>query len=402
MPPTCVAALPDAAPQPACSPGSCGTDAPICDGETGACRGCIADAECGGNGACTEYNGLCVGENAVIYISPNGFDNGKCNHGQPCRTFAAAFAVLEPGRRTIRVAPGAYLASGSSIVTVNDTNGRIEISGEDADPSDTTFQSVSNGTSNPSTVVTNSKTDVVIEGVTVKECGNDGVHANASLLLSHAAIVACNGRGLETSSGATVHVWDSAITDNGDFGVIAQDGTLEVLRSTIARNIDGGIVTNRIALTVEGSFIVRNGTVDKSLTGGLRLSNTDGLPQRISFLTVAFNQAQLSGIAGLQADKPVVVENSIFVDNGLVDSFQICIGCSARYTMFSGFSLPIGDGNIDDPADFVDPAADDFHLKSSSKARDAADPTATGLVDADGDARPIGGRCDIGADEIRL
>src|SRR5262245_48691973 len=101
VPPTCVDQLPDAPPPPPpCTPGSCGGGAPICDGSTGVCRGCRADVECGGANACTEYNGLCHDEGEVIYVDPNGTENnGKCNHGQPCRSFNDAFGQLTATRR---------------------------------------------------------------------------------------------------------------------------------------------------------------------------------------------------------------------------------------------------------------------------------------------------------------
>lgn len=401
VPPTCVDQLPDAPPPPpTCTPGSCGADAPICDGQTGACRGCRADAECGGADACTEYDGLCHGESSVIFVSANGNDNNKCNHGQPCKTFSAAFNVLAADRRIIQVAPGAYMSTGTTLVSVQDQNGRIVISGDDSDPSDTTLTSLSNGTNNPITIFVNGNTDVVIEGITVSGGANHGVHDNGALLLSHVVLSSNAQRGIDSSNNASLHVYDSQIIDNKDLGISAQDGSLEVLRTAILRNHDGGIFTNKTTFAIEGSIVARNGSA-LSGNGGIRLSNLNGLPQRIAFVTVANNLAA-NLVAGIQAEGTVAIENSIVVDNGDTESDQISLGCSATFSMFSGTDTPFGQGNIaSGQADFRDPTSDDFHLAPTSKAVDAADPSATGLVDIDGDARPQGARCDMGADEAR-
>jgi hypothetical protein len=401
VPPTCVDQLPDAPPPPpVCTPGSCGADAPICDGQTGACRGCRADAECGGADACTEYDGLCHNEGSVIFVAANGSDNNKCNHGQPCKTFNAAFNVLAADRRIILVAPGAYMSTGSTLVSVGDQNGRIVISGNDTDPSDTTFSSLGNGTVNPVTVSVNNGTDVVLEGVTVSGGANDGVRASGALLLSHVALANNAQRGIASVNNASLHVYDSQIADNKDLGISTQEGALEVLRTTIARNHDGGIVTNKTAFTIEGSIVANNGALFSG-NGGIRLTNLNGLPQRIAFVTVANNVAA-NLVSGIQAEGTVAIENSIVVENNDTNADQIDAGCTATFSMFSGTDTPFGQGNIaSGQADFRDAANDDFHLVSTSKAVDAADPSATGLVDIDGDPRPLGARCDMGADELR-
>jgi hypothetical protein len=50
---------------------------------------------------------------------------------------------------------------------------------------------------------------------------------------------------------------------------------------------------------------------------------------------------------------------------------------------------------------FKDPQNGDYHLAEQSPAIDQADPAATLDVDCDGEIRPQGPRCDIGADEAR-
>jgi hypothetical protein len=61
-------------------------------------------------------------------------------------------------------------------------------------------------------------------------------------------------------------------------------------------------------------------------------------------------------------------------------------------------------GNIDSDPLFVDPNNDDFHLDSKSPCIDVGDPIGdyTGQTDIDGEARVMGGRIDMGADEIPI
>ena len=50
--------------------------------------------------------------------------------------------------------------------------------------------------------------------------------------------------------------------------------------------------------------------------------------------------------------------------------------------------------------EFENAVEGNFHLKTTSPCKNTADPAATLEVDIDGDARPLGGRHDMGADEV--
>jgi hypothetical protein len=99
---------------------------------------------------------------------------------------------------------------------------------------------------------------------------------------------------------------------------------------------------------------------------------------------------------------PLTFSNNIIYDN-IVGGTGVQAGgtnCSWTYSDI-GPTAAAGSGNINALPMFLDPAQNNFHLKTGSPARDVADPGATLAVDFDDDARPQGPARDLGADEIQ-
>jgi hypothetical protein len=97
------------------------------------------------------------------------------------------------------------------------------------------------------------------------------------------------------------------------------------------------------------------------------------------------------------------------MDFNLFDKESFCASClfhgfSESWLNLNGISrnLTNANGNRYDPANLVDPAGQDFHLRSDSVAKDNGVCMPEGVGDIDGDSRPNGGACDIGADEYDL
>jgi len=409
-PPTCVAISGDAGADsdaPAdvalgCADSSdCTQDtASICDLSTRVCRGCVADAEC--SGACTEYDGRCVVSGQVIFLSATGVDGGNCTANMPCRSLAFGLTQITANRRVIRVGDGNYAAAAGSVtLSISNTGGRIVVSGTDRAAAGAELTALTNGVTNPVVVDTGDRTDVVLEGLTIKGGPNDGVRSDAALLLSRVEITDNNGRGVSSNAqdGETVRVWDSRIAGNDNEGINAQNGPFELLRTVVVRNVRGGVVLERTAATIVGSMIVANGGTGSGV-GGLSLKNLGVNVQTLAFITLANNLASGSNVAGVDSEGPVAISSSIMADNtnGTPGAPQVSAGVTATYSLFSGAPL-VGTGNLVAAPGFVDPVLDDYHLRATSAARDAADPAATVRLDLDGDPRPLGNGFDIGADE---
>jgi hypothetical protein len=407
-PPLCIAATGDAAIDipdgfTGCVDSTdCAATDPICDPTSHTCRRCVADLEC--DGICTEYNGQCLSDPRGIFVAETGSDTStSCSRAQPCKTFSRAFQEISNNKHTIVVLDGSWSNTGSSVISAPTTTERIVISGEDNNPDGAFLTAISNGTTNPVVVTIPSTADYVLEGFTVRNGTNDGIRNNGDLLLYRMAVTNNNNAGIASnvSNQNALHIWESSITLNKQEGINAQKGPVEILRSTIASNTQYGIFISQCATTITNTFIVRNGMT--SSYGGIRMQQLQGLPQSLSFLTIAHNTASNANIAGLSSDTTVAITNSILVENNNASTGvdQICSGCTATYSMFSSTTVPIGTGNIAGPASFVDIATDNFHLSAASTAVNAGDPASTNLVDYDGDVRPNGTGFDIGADELR-
>jgi subtilase family serine protease len=236
---------------------------------------------CSGSGSCTvTVNSL---ENVTaMFSSPGGSspvsqtwvsaslgnDANPCTFEAPCRNFAAALALTQPGGEIDVLDPGGY---GPLTITQS-----VSIQGDQVGPSGTSSIVVSAGAS-----------DVVsLRGLTFSGAGTSGVS------------------GIQFNSGAHLIVEDCALQGFGVAGILFSPGSgsaataeMDVRNTTIANNTSGVLVkpTGGVAarVTLKGASIVNN------IGGGLKADGTGG--SGAIDVTIANGNVSFNGGNGINA-----------------------------------------------------------------------------------------------------
>lgn len=348
-------------------------NAPICD--QNACRGCAVDDECASN-VCDTSTGACVAENTVIYVAAGGTGT-TCTQGMPCGSFALGLAQVTGLRKTIKVAPGSY----SEAVAI--AGKTVTIIGNGAELNRTT--------SGPIIDISGEPTAVTIIGMRL-----------------HDALGSSSGDGVKCAqtggSAPSVTLQQMTLDTNNSKGVSATSCNLTVQRSTIKSNPGGGIAVTGGQFTIENNMLFLNGST-ASTVGGVLVSQIGTTGTHVfRFNTLSLNAAGSginSGVDCSSIGLPLTFSNSIVYGNAVVGGGKQVGGNNCAWT-YSAISDSVnGMGNTTDDPGFADAGQHDYHLSASSLLKDRADPTATLMIDFDGDVRPQGTARDIGADEIK-
>lgn len=321
---------------------------PVCDLSSHECRRCRANDECSSD-VCDQDSGVCVPETTVLYVNKSAASSGpSCTKAAPCKDINVALALASAGRNWIRVAAGQYteqLRISSGVVTVAAATAGVVISPD--------------GIDKPGILVTESGR-LTLSGVTVRGgAGTLGVG------------VQCTGSGSPAPS-------------------------IDVERSIITTNSGGGISVSSCDFVIRNSVIAANGTSLTLFGGVLITQNPPSGTGRLSFNTIVGNVAATSaGASGVNCNVPLAgLSFSSSIVYGNVNAPQVAGMCTFTYSDIGPAPLA-GVGNFS-----ADPLLTaDYHLLPTSPCRNAADPNASITIDIDGDARPLGGRSDVGADE---
>lgn len=344
---------------------ACTKATPIC-GMDERCRGCTSHAECPMSNACLP-DGSCADAGDVAYVSaaPAGTDNPMCTKAMPCTTIMKALATNRPYLKLHGSLDEQVMISNRSLTLLAD----------------------------PGTVLTSSATGNIL---TVDKVSNVKVY---DLEISGAS---GNGAGVSLPSGSNQTVTLSHVTmtrNNGMGGaVLAQGGTINIDRSKIFNNTSGGISIFMGQFDIENNFITGNGDLATTVYGGVYLNQTNAGTRILSFNTISTNKAVTGNPSGVSCNsllQDLTASNNIIYGNTSINTSMQINGnhCLWTYSDIGPDAVP---GNVN-----VDPgfASGDFHLQSTSPLINQADPNATLGIDIDGEARPQGGRRDIGADE---
>ncbi len=164
----------------------------------------------------------------------------------------------------------------------------------------------------------------------------------------------------------------------------------------------------------EGSGLLQISTRSNVVGGNTSGVSIDGNSTRAPLLDSVFDTFGGNEEAGLvvshiaRAQPNVTVHNGILWDNGPANDRNVVSTSSTVLQITSSILGGVATdgvlnqaGNLGSNPQFVDPAADDYHVRARSAAVDAAG-DCTVAEDVDGEPRPdpVGGVCDLGADEL--
>jgi len=261
-------------------------------------------------------------------------------------------------------------------------------------------------TSNGNILVIDGTSDVKIYDLAINGASGSGAGVSLlnggtqSLTLTRVAMSGNNGTGgAILATGGTLTVSEGTISGNTGVGISAS-GTLTVSRSTISANNAGGVQMNADnVVTLTNNFVHHNGNDVSSSFGAFSLRPAPG--SKVQFNTIIDNKANMgtASAGGVFCDVTgfVAEGNLVFAIRGATTTVQTFGNCTY------GNSFVMGTAAADNTPQFVHPNTPpfDYHLTSSTPTtiRDAGG-VCTGL-DFDGDTRPVGAACDLGADEVR-
>lgn len=333
-------------------------------------------------------NRECVEAAKVAYVDPLGTSGPACTQEMPCNSFQAA---LETKRPYIKI-------TGTIDAHVNFVNQNVTVL------ADRGAMLTSATPGNLLVVTGRSKVSIVDLEIAGATGGDDPIGTGvllpagnaATLDLERVTIRKSQGSGLY-SYGGVVNVTASTISDNELGGLAAEGGVMNVTQSTIRDNGAGGIdLIMPKGFQITNNFIYLNGN-DLSKTGGIHLvaKANPSVINTLEFNTIVRNRAGRQGSTlsgGVVCDVPghVAANNLIFENSGGPAS-DPQVGGTCGY----------GNSLLSAPANSGFVSADDLHLtaQTPSVIIDKAD--CGGIkVDIDGDARPAGLACDLGADEF--
>ncbi len=369
----------------------------------------------------------------VAYVDPSG-SGTLCKQSSPCFAVEAAIAterpyiklsettvgkdaaritdqkltiLAEPGAKLTRDTPGPVMkVDGSSQVEIFD----LEISGATGPsgvgiwlPIDTkatlSLQRVTLSNNALAGLHVEKGGAATVAQSTIIGSGDSGVVAqNSTVTISQSTIRSNSAHGILAEK-ANLTVAQSVIASNGRLGVLSDSSKTAIKQSTIDSNAGGGLsLMMPIAFSIANNFIVQNGTATSGV-GGIEIPDLQGDSSdwTLQFNTIADNRRRTDQFdenrsGGVMCFGAFDAPNNVIIRNtgGVASNPQTGGYCTYGNSLVTTPPTP---GFVSDT---------DYHLTLAAPAGILRDSfTCAGQVDIDGDARPQGGKCDLGADEYK-
>lgn len=355
---------------------ACAGPTPVCGAEL-ACRACRAHSECA-SAACLP-DGSCAAEETVAYLAPTGDDSAACTQARPCRSFALGLATGRPVLKLAGTVAESVLIEGGRRVTVL------------AEPG----AALTGAGTGANLLIRGAGTRVAIHGLTIAQAPNTEL-----------------GYGVFVPPGAGtpyVELTGVELRRNPAGAISVSVGTLALTRSTLVDNLGGGLYVAGVATTfvITDNVIAYNGRArapgTSALGGATLLANTEG--SRFERNTVAFNESDGTYAGGVHCSGPLVgATGNLLYHNGEADGLggvkvtgatQLAPanGCATGTSL----AVPTDARHLGFRSPITPPY--DFHLSAETPASVIDAGGACSGRDLDGDPRPLGAACDLGADE---
>jgi hypothetical protein len=326
----------------------------LCDvGGTYTCRGCIDETDCA---SLTCLPTGCADESIILYVDPSGSDTNQCTRTMPCATITRAVELATGTRKLVKVSGEItdsptitkeveiYASTGTKLSGIVGTDWVIKIQTAVVKIHDLTI--ICAGGSDQTGVKTEMDSTTTLDGVDISGCGRSGA--------------------VEMKGGFTI-VTRSNLHDN-TAGALRSDGAanFSVTNNFIHHNNPGGATSINFGATA----------VRPELT--------------FEFNTVIDNQSGVTTTPAITCAKAVPVPNNIFARNSAIGGANN--GCDVTGSLVTEDVASLA---------FVNDAMANYHITSTSIAKDTAPDGSSVDEDYDGELRPQGTAKDYGADEFR-
>jgi Big-like domain-containing protein len=356
----------------------------------------------------------------ALHMAPGGSDAGPCSQAAPCRTVDRAYHLATPGT-TVLMAAGDY---GGQTLTPDATKRaagdfvtfRPAADGADVRVSVTWSYGAQDGSRGADWVafrsVAGSFEPRFANHVLLEDIDPRGEVANTVYVLGSSDVTVRGGdwgpsdpddiaqvKPLNATSqvperitfdGAYFHDATRSRDPSAHTDCLQIGGARDVVirRSTFARCATQSVFVTSWAGPRNQGYLVEDNWFGATLEGYYTLIFGDA---STSDATVRYNSF-VQPMRTSSTDGVHVIANV-----GDMAGYACTPGVDYRFNVWTAARCSATD--LTAPSDFVDPAGVDLHLRPGAAAVDRGDPTSVPAVDIDGQARPMGGAPDAGADE---